>query len=224
MNTKPRMSDYSKNPVEYAAALAHWAQTPEGKAEEIAVQRRRDMLARDEETERAREAEDRIVAMGVPAKDLALIKAQKIETTEAVEALAMGGKPLVVISGNPGCGKTTAASNWLVTTPGPGLFVKAAAMSRWDCYDNEEMDRLLKAPKLVIDDLGLEFMDRHGRFLSVLTEVIDVRYDASLPMVITTWLPPDDFKARYGERIADRLRESGRFAVVASVSRRGSKR
>jgi hypothetical protein len=216
----------------YERAVAAWAETPEGKAEAAELERRRAVDARELAAETARAKVEGMTEMGLPAKDVRLVLGGHVVATGAVNALQRHEHKkyaLIILSGNPGCGKTTAATDWIIGgkdgTPAPGsLFVKAAALARWDCYDTEEMDRLLLAPKLVIDDLGAEYMDAKGRFLSVLTEVVDVRYDAGRPTVITTWLNAEDFKLRYRERIVDRMREVGLFMVLDGVSMRGGTR
>lgn len=177
---------------------------------------------------------------GIPAKDQERVSTGTLEQTPATDALSAGAV-LVCLSGNPGCGKTTAAAAWIwnylenpdswrrdhrMLTPAivPAaplpIFTKAARLSRWERYDVKEMDRLLTASRLVIDDLGVEFQDAKGNFMAILDEVIDVRYDESRPTVITTNLDADGFKARYGERIADRIRESGRFVSLGNPSLR----
>lgn len=211
----------------YEAAMVVWAKTEEGLAAAAEIERRRSADAREIAVEATRAEDEAVAEMGVPLKDVRLIRAGGLALTGAVRALVPRPETakdvLVVLSGNNGCGKTTAASSWLLAGKGGSLFVKAAALARWDCYDTEQMDRLLLAPRLVIDDLGVEYMDAKGRFLSVLTEVIDVRYDRSLPTVITTGLGAADFKLRYRERIIDRMREVGRFMELDGPSMRGQR-
>lgn len=228
---RPRRADFPTTDA-WQQALTAWGDTPEGKAEAEALQRQRQEEERENAESAARQKAEQLAAIGTPAKDVRLIQAGEIRDTPARRALAPKSGveyALIVLSGNTGCGKTTAASEWVLGgdggMPGAGsLFVKAAALARWDCYDVEQMDRLLLAPRLVIDDLGVEYMDAKGRFLSVLTEVIDVRYDAARPTVITTGLSAADFKARYRERIADRIREVGLFIDLDGNSLRGRPR
>lgn len=190
-----------------------YAMTPEGIAEDAKIRAKR-------EAEIERDKWRRVADTGVPPKDMAILRAGKLEQTGAVQALAdINGLGLVCLSGNPGSGKTVAASNWLAIA-GSGLFVKAARLSRWDRYDNDEMNRLLRAARLVIDDLGTEFQDSKGNFMAILDEVIDVRYDHSRPTVVTTNLDAEAFKARYGERIVDRIRETGKFVSLDAASMR----
>lgn len=148
-----------------------------------------------------------------------------------------GVKGTVVLSGGAGSGKTVAAAWWiLVSLRDPARwdqrdydeheirrrgplpeFITAAHLARWERYSDAEMNRLLYAPELVIDDLGVEFADKSGSFLATLDEVVNCRYGNELPTLITTNLDAAAFKSRYGERIADRIRQSGRFANVSAA-------
>lgn len=154
----------------------------------------------------------------IPPNFLQLCKSGSLEPTQATSELHDADK-MVCLSGNPGCGKTVAAADWLWRNL-PGLFIKSARLARWDRYDNESMNRLLRARRLVIDDLGTEYQDAKGNFMAILDEIIDVRHDHSRPTVITTNLDAPAFKLRYGERIADRIREDGRFVSLSGGSMR----
>ena len=79
----------------------------------------------------------------------------------------------------------------------------------------------MHAPVLVVDDLGSEYNDAKGFFSALLDEVIDCRYGAKLPTVITTNLDSSGFSARYGARVVDRIREAGRFINCGNTSLRG---
>lgn len=148
-------------------------------------------------------------------------------------------KCLLVLAGPKGVGKSVAAawvvaqqpksgpptsrhvdagmpdfSNSRNGRPRPGWrvgprFVDAAGLARVNRYDAAQVDELVCAATLAIDDLGVEFVDAKGAFASLLDEVINARYGNELRTVITTNLPAKDFKARFGERIADRIREAG---------------
>lgn len=213
---KPERLDFAAFGAEMARREAEqvaFLATPEGQAK----------LAKDSADLQAgieRERWSKVAETGIPPKDLAILRAGNLTPTAAVQALADIGKlTLIALSGNPGSGKTVAASSWLANGKG-GLFVKSARLSRWDRYDNTEMNRLLRTSQLVIDDLGTEFQDAKGNFMAILDEVIDVRYDHSRPTVITTNLDADAFKLRYGERIIDRIREAGKFVSLDGASMR----
>jgi hypothetical protein len=66
------------------------------------------------------------------------------------------------------------------------LFVTASEVARFNRYDQGDMNRLLRAAYLVIDDLGQDYPDKSGFYLGALDEIFDVRYANKLPMVLTT--------------------------------------
>jgi DNA replication protein DnaC len=180
-------------------------------------------LAHEEEEirDRQRELDRAINAIGIPPKDLVLFRSGLLSRTKAIEDLETPGV-LICLSGNPGSGKTTAAGYRLFLAA-CGMFIKAAKLARWPRYDDAEMERLFTRNPIAIDDLGTEYQDAKGNFMAILDEVIDVRYDHSRPTYITTNLDASAFKERYGERIADRIRESGRFVSLSDASMRGRK-
>jgi DNA replication protein DnaC len=172
--------------------------------------------------------------MDLPRHVLAQMPAQS--STIAMDAVAQPFG-ILVLSGDPGCGKTFAAVKWIVDYvnddshwPQPGsamqlrgrqpVFVTAAALARWDRYEQEPMAKLLRAPRLAIDDLGAEYLDKNGFYAALLDEVLNERYAARVPTLLTTNLPVDEFKARYGERIAGRIRETGTFVACGGVDLR----
>jgi DNA replication protein DnaC len=106
----------------------------------------------------------------------------------------------------------------------PPVFVTAAELSRVGHYDAQAVAKLTKAPYLVIDDLGVEYLDKNGFYASLLGEIVDERYEARRPTIYSTNLSVALFKERYGERFADRIREAGRFMNVTIPSlRKGPK-
>ena len=144
---------------------------------------------------------------------------------------------LLVLSGKPGTGKTIAAVTWILdhinadqnwTEAGsavslrarPPLLVTAAKLARWDRYEQEPMAKLLLSPRLVIDDLGAEYMDKNGFYASLLDEIINERYAGHRPTLLTTNLDAPGFAARYDERIMGRIRETGRFFGCGTLDMR----
>lgn len=166
-----------------------------------------------------------ISGLDLPARTLELLEAGLARETEAVIAL---GTPatIVVLSGTPGCGKTTAAAWWLYLAAKEqrirGLWVTAARLARWARYDDEQMGLLLKAPRLVVDDLGTEYLDERGAFMTTFDELLNERYAHRRPTVITTNLNAEAFRARYDMRVVDRLREDGSFMEIESPSLRST--
>ena len=98
-----------------------------------------------------------------------------------------------------------------VLSPMKAWFLKAghmaAALHR--PRGEEIWERARKVYALAIDDLGREYSDQHGRWLAELDLLIDDRHERRQPTVITSNLSPQEFIERYGERIADRIRQMG---------------
>lgn len=73
----------------------------------------------------------------------------------------------------------------------------------------ELFERAINNKFLAIDDLGREpnIVKVFGTEKLPLVGLLAARYDSRLPTIITTNLGPEGIAERYGERIADRLRE-----------------
>src|SRR5690606_12667704 len=81
-------------------------------------------------------------------------------------------------------------------------------------------DEVRKVYALAIDDLGREYSDQHGRWQAERDLVIDDRHERRLPTGITSNLSPEEFRQRYGERIADRIRQMGLVVLCVGESLR----
>lgn len=206
---------------------------------------RREKAAQWMAKERARMRERMAESFGLSPKDMELLRTGLAHETQAMVAMADPGL-LIALSGGPGTGKTTAASAWLYRWATDetnwryrqefsehgefvgvrlfrgvaGMFISSAKLARWPHYEEEKVKQLTSVTRLVIDDLGAEYLDEKGFYLSLLDEVINERYAHRLPTLLTTNLTADAFKGRYGERIADRIRECGRFVALGSKSMR----
>lgn len=130
-----------------------------------------------------------------------------------------GEKNLLILAGGVGCGKTVAATWWALQRPAPPKFIRASTFARTSRY-REDRDGVMSAGALVLDDLGVEFLDGTGSFLVDLSELVDAFYGALRPLLITTNLGKEAFKTRYGERVVDRVRECGSWASVNAPSMR----
>lgn len=174
---------------------------------------------------------------GVPAQFASLVASGSLIGSDALVEIKRKPSAMTVLAGKVGVGKSVAAAWWLLQDYLPGgsgdllggsrgkklarpLWVSAARLARWARYDDEEMARLLQASRLVIDDLYMEFADAKGNFQVTLDEVVNDRLSNDRPLVITSNLDVDGFRERYGERIADRIREHGRFAWFVGDSMR----
>jgi len=193
--------------------------------------------SRTEATESTRRRRESLLGRGVPAKDIDAVLSGALRATgplaSARDWLA-SERTILVLSGTRGVGKTTAAA-WLAAEVDGSRFIDAAHLMRVDVYSNEEMNPLEQCPLLVMDELGGEYMDTKGKLLSLVDGLVNTRYAAKLRTVITTNMPAEDheepkdvkkpgFKTRYGERVADRIREVGRFVELSGASlRRGAR-
>ena len=192
---------------------------------------------REEQEQRVRQEQRRRqqwAAWGIPSKDIPPIAERRLHPTPALAEIAAFEKRqaiLLVLSGPVGCGKTTAAAQWLTQARGRGTYIKPrarlflpiAACARLERFDDASVLPVERAEALVLDDLGAEYLDDKGAFTSLLDSIIDARYRHVLPTVITTNLRAAEFKARYGDRTADRIRERGDFIELTGPSLRARK-
>jgi hypothetical protein len=161
----------------------------------------------------------RAFAASMPA--LAFDFAMFAEETPAIVAMRAfhldGTSSIAVVTGRPGVGKTVAVI-WSAWHYGesfePPWFVTGAALARSSRYDADRR-RLLAAPSLILDDLGVENSPAD------IDELVDAFYSEQRELWITTNLAPAAFAEKYGERVVDRLRETGRFIPITGASMRG---
>lgn len=164
----------------------------------------------------------RLRAMGAPPRAVDLWEsgtATPTAASRALEAMDAKGLTFALLTGDTGVGKTCAAVALLAThllldvrSEQPVLFVRATEGARLGLYDAEDKrlaHQMRTADVLVVDDLGAEFVSDGSIWRTILDEVIDHRYGERLTTVLTTNLTAEAFKARYGARIADRIRHAG---------------
>lgn len=167
-----------------------------------------------------------LLAVGLSHKHLSIIGDGEVRRTPAIEALGKtGATGIWVLSGGVGCGKTTATHLWLlppgqITAPHRVAFVSAHEFSRTSRYHGK-VERLVAPDRLVVDDLGAEYMDEKGSLLCDLDELLDARVRAGRATMLTTNLGLEQFRTRYGARIASRVREDGKWLPVDGPDLRG---
>lgn len=171
-------------------------------------------------TEYSREA---VAARGVPETHLENVYDRvpvECDALKWVRETLTGNRHLLVLSGGVGVRKSGSACWALVKRP--GRYVKASRLSALASshLDDERAlySSLFRCQTLVIDDLGGEYVDDKGFFVKVIAELVDERYERKLVTIITTNLDAAKFKATYGERVADRIRERGRFVDIKGAS------
>lgn len=131
----------------------------------------------------------------------------------ALKMLA-GEGVLLVLSGGTGCGKSTAAAHSL--SKKSGLWVHAPDLAKPDFSDADEYgvrrqtldERMRESGLLVLDDVGIEHSPG-GYAASRITDVLEHRESNRRPSIVTTNLTTEEFKAKYGARIASRLNGDG---------------
>lgn len=149
----------------------------------------------------------------------------------------------LLLLGDPGTGKSLAAARWLLQPaadlarwglpeaeggtfyPPSGyrpVWRSARSLARVKQYDELEVSELIKPPRLVIDDLGVEYQDAKGFLLSLIDEIVTERHRRDLPTVLTGNLSGEEFAERYGARIVDRIKGSGRLVACVGDSFRGA--
>lgn len=199
------------------------------KERDAVVQAEQNDAQRSLEEKHARERRQALVNWGVPVKDIERVCLAQLDDTPAMVVVREDVHGILVLSGRIGCGKTTAAAWWIAqeSKVSPYLkvkdpmFIPIYKLERTSRYDDDAMACVEKAKRLVIDDLGGEFLDSKNAFVALLRGLIDARYNNALPLLITTNLTAVQFKERYGERVVDRIREVGRFTELKGDSLRG---
>lgn len=132
-------------------------------------------------------------------------------------------KPGLLLRGNVGVGKTTllkaiAAVIQIRTQQACPIWDAARIAKLGKGPEGQSvLDKLCRQPLLGIDDLGTEPLSvkDYGNDVMPIVELLTERYNKRLFTIITTNLTvvtreghkQDEIEARYGERIADRLRE-----------------
>ena len=175
---------------------------------------------------RARRPADLVRLCGWPQR--AISEAERADATkpciQAVQSWdADPGACILVLSGGRGAGKTVAAAWWAIRRTVPVEFVTAESYVTASAYDGAR-DRWRNASALVLDDLGVEYQDAKGASASAMDALVDEFYSRQRPLLITTNLDAASFKARVGERIADRVREcQGWRAFTNAPSLRGAR-
>ncbi len=187
---------------------------------------------------------EELTRWGLPYREVLLVMGhdqKPLRETEAVAAArsflrdaATGGNNILVLAGPVGVGKTVAAV-YVADTADPVLkfgmrwsesqrpiFRHVTELVAMGLYDDKEVRAQLAASKVtVLDDLGVEYQDKSGVYLSFLDWLLDRRYGSGGFTVLTTNLAAEKFREQYGERIYDRLRERASWCDIVHESLRG---
>jgi hypothetical protein len=178
--------------------------------------------------------EEHLARVGVSDRLSAILRTSLRATPAvlAVRAWLQSDKSILLLDGQPGTGKSCAAATafleakrprWLDGEPdwdSTGAFVDAAdiAGNLFTDATKELLTYLAVAPLVVIDELGVETAS--APWHSALDTLVNKRFgDPKLRTVLATNVSaardrrgpekPSPFQARYGDRIARRIREAG---------------
>lgn len=144
---------------------------------------------------------------------------------DAVRDWARGKSWCLLLLGGVGCGKSTACGHFAIEVARKEerrpVWARAVEASRMSAFGDDAEQRFAKwreANLLVLDDLGTELMT--PTWQQALDDILDYRYQHSLRTLLPTNLSAEEFKKRYGERIADRIRHEGTIRQLAGESMR----
>jgi len=96
----------------------------------------------------------------------------------------------------------------------------AKSLSRVPQYDEKAVEPLFTADRLVVDDLGQEYLDKSGFLSALIDEIVSERHRRRLPTVLTSNVTAEEFLARYGRRVVDRIAASGGMVACGGESMR----
>jgi len=138
-------------------------------------------------------------------KELTANEAENLRYAVAmVQDYAQSPKGWLIITGSYGCGKThlaAAAANYRAVSGFPALFIVAPDLldhlrATFDpnstvSYD-KRFDEIRRAPLLILDDLGTQSSTAWAQ--EKLFQLLNYRYNAKLPTIITMSMTLDEFE------------------------------
>ena len=155
--------------------------------------------------------------------DKHMVMAKKYAENFIKYGTAEGG---ILLYGGVGTGKTYATAcicNELMSNGKTVLVMNLGLYylklrREWAEAENDVLNYVKTCDLLVIDDLGTENVSEFTK--EKMFNLIDTRYRANKPMLITTNLTPDEIREKLGSRIADRIAGSCLEYEVKGESKR----
>jgi DNA replication protein DnaC len=214
---------------------AEQARSPEAIAAfEASIADSRDREQREHRAATVRKLEE--LELPVPSEVIALMVADRLpdadpegRTWEALQRvklwLRVPSKTIVLI-GDPGHGKTVAAAYaaWKCLYQEHGVrYVKEGQLAMWSQHVSCEpqMADLRRAALVIVDEIGTATPRTAESAIAALTDLVDTRIGGRKRTVVCGNVPSVDvLVARYGVRLADRLRAVGQVHEFRGPSRR----
>jgi len=149
------------------------------------------------------------------------------EITSVARRFGLGPRRILVLTGDLGRGKTTAAA--CVAFPRmergrPGVvYVRERVLAKWlgSYRHDREWDAAIRCATLIVDELGTAVSPQdQERARMALLEIVDDRMNNDRKTVLIGNLARADFDARFDRRMIDRLRDIGVFHEDLGASRR----
>jgi DNA replication protein DnaC len=135
---------------------------------------------------------------------------RKTPALEHADAFLRSDKTVLVLVGGTGAGKTFAGLFVAHEAGGPRPgFVRSPTLERIGRYNHEHQAWLESRTSLVLDDLGAEYMDGKGAYLSLLDELVDKAWGDKSKLVITSNMEGLALRQRLGDRVWSRICDVG---------------
>lgn len=175
---------------------------------------------------------DALTASGIPLTDAnmdavvdgTLLSTQALRTTIAWLA---GPRQVLVLVGDMGTGKTTAAAHAAMTrlARGPFVYVKEPTLARWVMFAryDRQWSAAVEAQTLVVDEVGTAEQRDFADARAGLSRIVDDRIGQGRRTIVIGNLSEADLARRYDARMLDRLRDVGFVAEVRGPSMRGTR-
>jgi hypothetical protein len=146
---------------------------------------------------------------------------------EYVKDFLSSKKNFLMLTGGKGVYKSGSAA-WALGQVDGGAFVHAYDLVQISIEEKEQWRRILRAPIVVLDDIGREKHDgSFGAFIDAFQKIFNGAYSDCRRLILTGnvsklqfGLEPDKFG--YGSREYDRMKEAGDWCGVAGESARGT--
>jgi len=166
---------------------------------------------------------ERLNRLGVPRPLAEQLGDRNYRPSEALDSAIdwFQSKPrpsLLLLMGGTGIGKTFAAGHLLTLIPN-GQMIHAFEFYQ-QRRSEESFLALQSASFLVLDDLGCEPPDGFEEWRRTVATLLGQRLDMRMESCITTNLSAKEFRDRYGDRLADRIRAYGKVALLTGKSLR----